>query len=79
MPRRALAELPNEEDAEKISEFGEKILMYLWEDVAKMDRAAWFGEEYHTLDQLLDDFANKRLDVINITFKTNDGEADKLL
>ena len=74
MPRKALAEVAGEEDAGKIMEFGEKILMYLWEDVAKMDRVAWFGEEYKTLDQLLDGFSEKRLAVINVEFKTEDGK-----
>lgn len=64
--REELSETPNN-DA-KIATFGEKILMYLWEDVAKINRTAWFGGEYHTLDELLDGFKAKHLAVFKDLF-----------
>ena len=70
MPASALSETENEEDAEKIKEFGEKILMYLWEDVAKLERSQWFGDKFHALDELLDEFEKSKLAVFNDLFET---------
>ena len=42
---------------EKRKKFAEKVLMYLWEDVAKYNKEGMFND-YDTLDDLLDDFIN---------------------
>lgn len=43
--------------------FGEKVLMYLWNDAFKYDREKVFKSEYHTLDQLIDGFNDDGMDV----------------
>lgn len=44
---------------EKRKRFAEKVLMYLWEDVAKYYKEGMFNN-YDTLDDLLDDFVNNK-------------------
>ncbi len=43
--------------------FGEKVLMYLWNDAFKYDHEKVFKSEYHTLDQLIDGFSDNGMDV----------------
>ena len=72
LKKKELSEVSNDNDEKKINDFGEKILMYLWDDVAKLDRNAWFDSNYSTLDELLEAFKTKGLGVIK-DFK-EDGE-----
>lgn len=51
--------------------FAEKVLSYLWDDVAKINRDAWFDiDKYRTLESLLSAFTEKGLEVFgdNISF-----------
>lgn len=43
--------------------FAEKVLMYLWDDVTKLNREAWFDPKYKTLDNLLEAFTNKDINL----------------
>ena len=43
--------------------FGEKVLMYLWDDACKFERDKIFKAEYRTLDELLGAFDQERFDV----------------
>lgn len=43
--------------------FGEKVLMYLWNDAFKYDHERVFKSEYRTLDELIDGFKANGLDV----------------
>lgn len=43
--------------------FGEKVLMYLWNDALKYDRDKVFRSEYRTLEQLLSGFASSQFDI----------------
>lgn len=46
--------------------FAEKVLSYIWEDVAKINRESWFdGNKYRTLDTLVKGFTEKGLEVFN--------------
>lgn len=73
-------ELVNQdEDNEEIIEskkrrFGEKVLMYLWEDVAKMNPTEWFTK-YNSYEKLLEAFNKKGLGVFDGIFK-NDKDED---
>ena len=62
------------EDAER---FGEKVLMYLWNDAFKLDRERVFKSEYRTLDELLDGFYEVGLKVFcdDITFEMTTGSS----
>ena len=44
------------EDLNDMSVFGEKVLMYLWNDAFKFDRERVFKSQYATLEDLLDGF-----------------------
>lgn len=43
-------------DLANIQAFAEKVLMYLWDDVVKYDRARLFKARYLTLDEVIEDF-----------------------
>lgn len=63
------------EEIENPKEFAEKILSYLWEDVAKLNTSYWFGS-ISSYDELIDSFNKNSLDVFNSLFddeiKVND-------
>lgn len=69
LKKSELSENPNDDNEKKINDFGEKILMYLWEDVAKMNRGSWFSDEYNTLDKLLSGFKKEGLKIIKRCFE----------
>ena len=51
--------------------FAEKVLSYIWEDVAKINRDSWFDiKKYRTFDSLISSFTEKGLEVFgdNISF-----------
>ena len=50
--------------------------MYLWDDVAKLNREAWFNPKYKTLDDLLVGFENENLKVFNDLFIISEEDTD---
>lgn len=48
--------------------FAEKVLMYLWEDVTKLNHEIWFNPKYKTLDELLIGFDEENLKIFNNLF-----------
>ncbi len=63
------------DDADK---FGEKVLMYLWNDAFKYDHDKVFKAKYHTLDELIDGFKTDGLNVFekaDLFVKTPIGDA----
>ena len=48
-------------------EFAEKILSYLWEDVAKLNTSYWFGN-IASFDELIEAYNKNTLDVFNSLF-----------
>ena len=55
------------EEINNPKEFGEKILSYLWEDVAKINTSYWFGA-ISSYDELIEAYNNNYLDVFNSIF-----------
>lgn len=55
------------EEIDNKKEFAEKILSYLWEDVAKINTSYWFGK-ISSYDELLDNYDKNYLDVFNNIF-----------
>lgn len=55
------------EEINNPKEFGEKILSYLWEDVAKINTSYWFGS-ISSYDELIEAYNNNYLDVFNSIF-----------
>lgn len=62
----SVEEHTNIEGAKK--SFAEKVLMYLWEDVTKLNHESWFNPKYKTLDQLLLGFEKENLQIFNDLF-----------
>ncbi len=55
------------EEIDNQKEFAEKILSYLWEDVAKLNTSYWFGS-ISSYDELIDSFNKYSLDIFNSLF-----------
>lgn len=60
--KNELSETPLNNDETLLKSFANKVLMYLWEDVAKMNRDEWFDSDILSLDQLIDKFAEETND-----------------
>ena len=56
------------EEIDNPKEFGEKILSYLWDDVAKINTSYWFGT-ISSYDELIEKYNNDYLDVFNSLFE----------
>ena len=56
-------EYDNIEDASK--KFAEKVLMYLWEDIAKLEPTEWFNNNIKTLDSLLENYQKTGIKVFS--------------
>lgn len=52
-----------EHELDDPSGFGEKVLMYLWNDAFKYDHEKVFRAEYHTLDELINGFRDEGMNV----------------
>lgn len=72
----ALSRAAHDSDLEKKMAFGEKILMYIWEDVAKLNRTDWFGDKVSSLDELLDEFEKNGLKVFSGIDFVEDGHEE---
>ena len=48
-----------------IKSFSEKVLMYLWEDIAKLEPSEWFNDNIKTLDTLLKEYEEKGISVFS--------------
>lgn len=59
---------------EAVENFAEKVLMYIWEDIAKIDPTLWFSSDFKSFDELLDAFSKKHLDIFKGVFE----ESNKL-
>ena len=54
--------------------FADKVLMYLWEDVTKLNHEVWFNSKYKTLDDLLLGFENYNLKIFNNLFDVTEDD-----
>lgn len=57
----------------KARRFGEKVLMYIWEDIAKINLSEWFSE-YESYEKLLKAFNNNSQKIIDDLIGTNKDE-----
>lgn len=65
-----LSSMPNNSDATLCRAFANKVLMYIWEDVAKINRDDWFDTtRILSLDQLIEEFINSSGDESLSVFK----------
>lgn len=58
--KRLGAYFVKENDTKDAKRFAEKVMMYLWDDVAKYDRSHLFDNKYRTLDEVIEGFAAGR-------------------
>ena len=60
---------PSNNDKESIEKFIEKVLLYIWDDVAKIDPTLWFGDTINSFDELVDEYFKNNLRVFKELFK----------
>lgn len=58
------------EEVNNQKEFAEKVLSYLWEDVAKLDKERWFGS-ISSYEELLEQYENTYLEIFEKLFDEN--------
>lgn len=58
-----LSETKNDSNKQKMEAFAYKMLEYLWTNVARFDRDSWFNDSPKTLDQLVDNYTEKKLSI----------------
>lgn len=70
-----------ETDLNDAERFGEKILMYLWNDAFKFDHDKVFKSEYRTLDELISGFVREGFSVFSdeVIFETIAEETDDII
>ncbi len=68
------------DDYSKASEyFAEKVLMYIWEDIAKIDPTLWFSSDFKSFDELLEEFNKKRLNIFKDLFEEDNKGNEEIL
>ena len=60
---------PLSQDRESIEKFVEKVLMYIWDDVAKIDPSLWFDEDINSFDKLVEEYYAANLRIFKELFK----------
>ena len=60
---------PSNNDKERIENIIEKVLLYIWDDVAKIDPTLWFGDTINSFDELVDEYFKNNLRVFKELFK----------
>ncbi|PAF55086.1 AAA family ATPase [Mycoplasmopsis agassizii] len=64
--KNELSNIANDESDDGVKTnklFAEKVLFYIWNDIAKLSPLFWFESEYKTFDSVLEGFAEKGLDI----------------
>ena len=62
-----LSVIPINNDKDGMDKFIEKVLLYIWDDVAKLDPTLWFGDSINSFDDLVKSYYDNKLHV----FKDN--------
>lgn len=60
---------PLNNNKESIEKFIEKVLLYIWDDVAKIDPTLWFGDTINSFDELVEEYFDNNLRVFKELFK----------
>ncbi len=60
---------PLNQDKDIIDKFIEKVLLYIWDDVAKIDPTLWFNDNINSFDELVDEYFKNSLRVFKELFK----------
>ncbi len=59
---------PLNQDKEIIDKFIEKVLLYIWDDIAKIDLELWFDDDINCFDDLVEKYYNENLRVFKDLF-----------
>lgn len=59
---------PLNPDKDSIDRFIEKVLLYIWDDVAKIDPTLWFGDDISSFNDLVDEYYDANLKVFKDLF-----------
>lgn len=69
-----LSVIPVNSDKESMDKFIEKVLLYIWDDVAKLDPTMWFDDSISSFDDLIKSYYNNRLRIFKDLFKDQNNE-----
>lgn len=64
--KNELSNIPNDESEDGIKAnklFSEKVLFYIWNDIAKLSPLLWFKPEFKTFDSVIDGFERNGIDI----------------
>ena len=70
-----LSDVKDNNNIELKRKFSEKILKYIWEDIAKINPENFFVESINSLDKVLNGFDSDALDIFNESFKFEERNA----
>lgn len=70
-----LSENPLNNDKDLINKFIEKVLLYIWDDVAKLDPTLWFDDNISSFDDLVNAYYENKLQVFKDMFNDQNNES----
>lgn len=70
-----LSSIPISNDKNGIDKFIEKVLLYIWEDVAKLDPSLWFDDKISSFDDLVKSYYDNKLHIFKDVFKDQNNES----
>lgn len=70
-----LSAIPVNDDKEAMDRFIEKVLLYIWDDVAKLDTTLWFDHNINSFDELVKSYYDNKLHIFKDMFKDQNNES----
>lgn len=62
-------------DKDLMDKFIEKVLLYIWDDVAKLDPTLWFNDDINSFDELVKSYYDNKLRIFKDMFKDQNNES----
>lgn len=69
-----LSVIPVNSDKDSMDKFIEKVLLYIWDDVAKLDPTLWFDDSISSFDDLIKSYYDNRLRIFKDLFEDQNNE-----
>lgn len=70
-----LSIIPVNNDKEAMDKFIEKVLLYIWDDVAKLDPSLWFDDKINSFDDLVKSYYDNKLRIFKDMFTDQNNES----
>ena len=70
-----LSIIPVNNDKEAMDKFIEKVLLYIWDDVAKLDPSLWFDDKINSFDDLVKAYYDNKLRIFKDMFADQNNES----